>query len=49
MAACAAGELLGLHVTGGPLPSYAHAFALERYQDPAYRALFEAQADSGQL
>lgn len=49
MAACAAGELVALHATGGALPAYAPAFALERYQDHAYRALFDAQSDSGQL
>ncbi|MBI2163258.1 MAG: FAD-binding oxidoreductase [candidate division NC10 bacterium] len=49
MAACAAGELLAAHVTGGPLPSYAPAFALERYQDPEYQRLLENWGASGQL
>ncbi len=49
MAACAAGELLAAHVTGAPLPAYAPAFALERYQDPEYRQLLENWGSSGQL
>lgn len=36
MASVAAGELLAAHVTGDALPKYAHAFSLERYQDPQY-------------
>ena len=36
MAACAAGELLAAHITGAALPTYAPAFALERFDDPAY-------------
>ena len=39
MAACAGGELLAAHVAGAALPSYAPAFVLSRYDDPAYRAL----------
>jgi glycine/D-amino acid oxidase-like deaminating enzyme len=49
MAACAAGELLAEHVTGGALPSYAGAFSLERYDDPAYLKLLDAWGISGQL
>jgi len=49
MAACAAGELLAAHLIGNELPPYAPAFALERYQDPAYRQLLEDWGDSGQL
>jgi sarcosine oxidase, subunit beta len=49
MAACAAGELLALHLTGKPLPPYAPAFSLDRYQDPEYLAAVEALEDSGQL
>lgn len=49
MAACAAGELLAAHVTGTPLPSYAPAFALERYLDPKYQRLLESWGSSGQL
>ncbi len=49
MAACAAGELLAAHITGGSLPSYAPAFALSRYDDPAYHLLLETWDDTGQL
>ena len=49
MAACAAGELLAAHVTGAKLPAYAPAFALERYQDPAYQELLKHWGSSGQL
>ncbi len=49
MAACAAGELLAAHLTGNELPPYAPAFALERYQDPAYQQLLGDWGDSGQL
>jgi sarcosine oxidase subunit beta len=49
MAACAAGELLAAHLTGGALPHYAPAFLLERYQDPGYQRLLETWEESGQL
>ena len=49
MAGCGAGELLATHLTGSPLPHYAPAFALERYEDPKYKKLLEAWPDSGQL
>jgi len=49
MAACAAGELLAAHLTGGALPHYAQAFSLERYQDPDYQRLLETWEESGQL
>ena len=49
MASCAAGELVARHITGGALPDYAPAFALSRYQDPAYCALLETWGDGGQL
>jgi glycine/D-amino acid oxidase-like deaminating enzyme len=49
MAACAAGELLAAYLTGGSLPSYAPAFLLERYSDPAYQELLETWEESGQL
>lgn len=48
MAACAAGELLAQHLTGGKLPDYAPAFALERYQDPGYLEKFQSESQ-GQL
>jgi glycine/D-amino acid oxidase-like deaminating enzyme len=49
MAACASGELLAAHLTGSPLPHYAPAFALSRYDDPAYQLLLENWGASGQL
>jgi glycine/D-amino acid oxidase-like deaminating enzyme len=49
MAACAAGELLAAHISGGALPSYAPTFALARYADPAYQALLADWGESGQL
>jgi glycine/D-amino acid oxidase-like deaminating enzyme len=48
MAACAAGELLALNLTGSELPDYAPAFTLGRYQDPSYLARFQSE-DQGQL
>ena len=49
MAAPAAGELLAAHVTGAPLPTYASAFTLARYDDPAYRARLADWGATGQL
>jgi glycine/D-amino acid oxidase-like deaminating enzyme len=49
MAACAAGELLAAHLTGGTLPHYAPAFLLERYRDPAYQHLLDTWDETGQL
>jgi glycine/D-amino acid oxidase-like deaminating enzyme len=49
MAACAGGELIARHITEAPLPDYAPAFLLSRYQDPAYGALLERWGDGGQL
>jgi glycine/D-amino acid oxidase-like deaminating enzyme len=49
MASNGAADLLADHVTGAALPRYAPAFMLERYDDPAYRALLEDWAGSGQL
>ena len=49
MASCAGGELLARHVMGAPLPDYAPAFLLSRYQDPTYSALLERWGDGGQL
>ncbi len=49
MASCGSGELVARHVTGGPLPEYAPAFLLSRYQDPAYQALLGRWGDGGQL
>ena len=49
MASNVAGELVSAHATGAALPSYAPAFALARYDDPAYAAQLERWGDSGQL
>jgi glycine/D-amino acid oxidase-like deaminating enzyme len=49
MASCAGGELLARHVMDRPLPDYAPAFLLSRYQDPKYCALLEKWGDGGQL
>jgi len=49
MAACAAGELAALHVTGAPLPTYAGAFDPARYDDPAYAVEAAAATDTGQI
>jgi glycine/D-amino acid oxidase-like deaminating enzyme len=49
MAACAAGELLAAHLTGGTLPHYAPAFLLGRYRDPAYQRLLDTWDETGQL
>jgi glycine/D-amino acid oxidase-like deaminating enzyme len=49
MAACAGGELIARHITGSPLPDYAPAFSLSRYQDAEYCALLDSWGDGGQL
>ncbi len=49
MAACAGGELLAAHVTGGSLPAYAPAFLPSRYDDPAYLTRVAEWGASGQL
>jgi glycine/D-amino acid oxidase-like deaminating enzyme len=49
MSACAVGELLAAHVTGGELPEYSSAFELSRYDDPAYQIKLENWGDNGQL
>jgi glycine/D-amino acid oxidase-like deaminating enzyme len=49
MASNTAADLLADHVTGRPLPHYAPAFQLDRYDDPAYQRLLEDWGDSGQL
>lgn len=49
MAACAAGELIGAYICGADLPAYAPAFALARYDDPAYLAALERWGGDGQL
>ena len=49
MASCAGGDLIARHVLGADLPAYAPAFALTRYQDPAYLAALDNWGDDGQL
>lgn len=49
MSACGIGELLAAHVTAQELPSYAPAFSLSRYDDPAYTKELETWGESGQL
>lgn len=48
MVSAGAADLLARHVVGGPLPDYADAFLLSRYDDPDYLADLES-AESGQL
>jgi sarcosine oxidase subunit beta len=49
MSSNGAADLVADHIAGRRLPRYAPAFALARYDDPAYRALVEQWGDSGQL
>ena len=50
MVGCGAGELLAKHVTGSPLPGYAQAFSLQRYDDVGYQRLLDDwPSTSGQL
>jgi len=49
MSACGVGDLLAAHITGEPLPDYASAFDLRRYEDPVYLNSLETPAESGQL
>src|SRR5262245_29861020 len=49
MAACAGAELLAAHIAGAPLPHYAPAFLLARYDDPEYGKLLDDWPDTGQL
>ena len=49
MASAALAELLAAHITGVALPTYAPAFSLARYEDPAYQGLLENWGDSWQL
>jgi glycine/D-amino acid oxidase-like deaminating enzyme len=49
MSSNGAADLLADHIAGPPLPGYAPAFRLDRYEDPAYQALLEQWGDSGQL
>jgi len=49
MSACGAGELLAAHVLKKPLPVYAPAFDLRRYEDPEYQKQLKNWGESGQL
>jgi glycine/D-amino acid oxidase-like deaminating enzyme len=49
MTSMAAGDLLADHITGAPLPDYAPAFDITRYDDPNYLKQFATGATSGQL
>ena len=49
MAGCAGGELVAAHVMGATLPDYAPAFAVWRYDDPAYIRRIEACQATGQI
>ena len=49
MAACAAGELLSLHILNAPLPPYAPAFHPARYTDPNLYPNLSRWSDSWQL
>jgi glycine/D-amino acid oxidase-like deaminating enzyme len=49
MSSNTAADLLAAHITNAPLPPYAPAFLLSRYDDPAYKKLLDTWGDSGQL
>ncbi len=49
MSSNGAADLLADYIAERPLPHYAPAFRLDRYDDPAYRALLDQWGDSGQL
>jgi len=49
MASNGAADLLADYIAERPLPSYAPAYRLDRYDDPVYRKLLENWGDSGQL
>jgi len=49
MSSNGAGDLLAEYIAERPLPHYAPAFRLDRYQDPAYQTLLARWGDSGQL
>jgi glycine/D-amino acid oxidase-like deaminating enzyme len=49
MSSNGAADLLADYIAERPLPEYAPAFRLDRYDDPAYRDLLERWGDSGQL
>ena len=49
MSSNGAADLLADYIAERPLPGYAPAFRLDRYDDPAYRKLLDNWGDSGQL
>ncbi|HJU80487.1 MAG TPA: FAD-binding oxidoreductase [Acidimicrobiia bacterium] len=49
MAAAGAGELAAQIITGKPLPDYASAFSLDRYQDPTYLNEISMLTTTGQI
>jgi glycine/D-amino acid oxidase-like deaminating enzyme len=49
MAACAAGELTALHITGGPLPDYADALSLTRSGNESLMSEIAALSSKGIL
>jgi glycine/D-amino acid oxidase-like deaminating enzyme len=49
MASNGAADLLADYLAERPLPRYAPAFRLDRYDDPEYKRLLETWGDSGQL
>jgi sarcosine oxidase, subunit beta len=49
MASCGASDLLAKHITGAPLPAYAPAFVLSRYEDSRYQEMLRQWGGSGQL
>ena len=49
MSSNGAADLLADHIAERPLPRYAPAFHLDRYDDPAYQKLLDNWGDSGQL
>jgi glycine/D-amino acid oxidase-like deaminating enzyme len=49
MSSNGAADLLADYIAERPLPRYAPAFRLDRYEDPAYRARLADWGDSGQL
>ena len=49
MSSNTAADLLAAHITGAPLPHYAPAFTLTRYDDSRYVASLDTWPDSGQL
>ncbi|MGH2545207.1 MAG: NAD(P)/FAD-dependent oxidoreductase [Ardenticatenaceae bacterium] len=49
MIAAGAAELLAAHITGASVPDYAPAFAVSRYDDPAYVEQLDSWGETGQL